>query len=82
MSIAQRFDINFSSVMQGLILAAVLWVGKSVHDLQIQQAAVAVKLAEIPLLKQDVRELQAGGAANRQEIAIQERRITDLEQKR
>lgn len=74
--------VNWGAVMQGTILAAVLWVGKSVHDLQVQQAAFNVQLAEVTDLKGQVRELQQIANANRQQIALNTRRLDDLEGKR
>lgn len=64
--------LNLRTLIEGLILAGVLWVGTSVNTLTAQMAAVQVQLADIADVKRRVTAVeveQARGAAERANLA-------------
>jgi hypothetical protein len=74
--------ISWTQILQGLILVAVLWVGRSVHELQVQMATVQVHLADLAEVKKDVAAMKNDLAYTRQQSAINSRRLDTLEKGR
>lgn len=73
---------NWSSVrtvLEGMILAALLWTGNSIGDMKVQMATLQTQLASVNSSLADVRELKATLAATRQDVALNGQRISSLE---
>jgi hypothetical protein len=53
-----RFELNVGTMIQSLILMALVWVGTSVNTLTAQMAVVQSQMADVPELKKQVAALQ------------------------
>lgn len=58
-----KFELNVGTMIQSLILVALVWVGTSVNTLTAQMAVVQSQMADVPDLKRQVTALQLELAA-------------------
>lgn len=77
-----KFELNVGTMIQTLILAALVWVGTSVNTLTAQMAVVQSQMADVPDLKKRISALELDLARANAQISSNTARLGNVESKR